>query len=173
MVKRFDWYKADDVKQVKKETPQNPTKLKHGIQAGQVVVVLAGRFRGKRVVFLKQLESGNLLVTGPYKVNGVPLMRIPQKQTLATSKIIDIAGVNSATVNDAYFKKDVSVKGTKEEQFFENGKAKKTVVSKEKKDTQKKVDSALLATLKGKTEAKYLRDIFTLHKGQKAHELVF
>ena len=124
MVKRFDWYKADDEKKVIHKCKQNPTKLKHGIKAGQVLVILTGRFRGKRVVFLKQLESGNLLVTGPYKVNGVPLVRIPQKHTLTTSKIIDLAGVNADNVNDAYFAKDKKKKGSKEEQFFENGKPK-------------------------------------------------
>ena len=122
MVKRFDWYKADDVKvHFKRKTP-TPAKLKGGVQPGQVLIILAGRFRGKRVVLLKQLESGLLCVTGPYRINGVPLKRIPQKLTLATSKRISLDGVKADKINDAYFVRDKKAKASKEQKFFSDDK---------------------------------------------------
>jgi hypothetical protein len=59
------YYPAEDVVPKKGPTPvRNPPKLKKNISAGTILILLAGRFRGKRVVFLKQLTSGLLLVSG-------------------------------------------------------------------------------------------------------------
>ena len=73
------WYKADDAPcalKRKRCLAHKKTALRKNIKPGQVLILLSGRFRGKRVVFLKQLDSGLLLVTGPFKVNGVPLRRV-------------------------------------------------------------------------------------------------
>ena len=59
------YYPAEDAAVAKGPVPvRNAPRLKKGVTPGTVLVLLAGRFRGKRVVCLKQLESGLLLVTG-------------------------------------------------------------------------------------------------------------
>ena len=59
------FYAADDEpKPLNRNFKPKTAKLRSSIKAGSVLILLSGRFRGKRVVFLKQLESGLLLVTG-------------------------------------------------------------------------------------------------------------
>ncbi|KDQ64573.1 hypothetical protein JAAARDRAFT_117694 [Jaapia argillacea MUCL 33604] len=172
------YYPAEDVHQPKKSRKvPKPSNLRSSITPGTVLILLAGRFRGKRVVFLKQLESGLLLVTGPYKVNGVPLRRVSQAYVIATSTKVDLGDFKVNTkINDAYFGKS-KAKGSvsAEHEFFEDGKAKeKEAFPESKAADQKEVDKAVIAGIK-KTEhlAKYLKATWGLSKGQFPHSMAF
>ncbi|KZP32962.1 60S ribosomal protein L6 [Athelia psychrophila] len=172
------FYPAEDVRQPKKSRKSpKPTHLRNTITPGTILILLAGRFRGKRVVFLKQLESGLLLVTGPFKVNGVPLRRVNQAYVIATTTKVELEGVNvDEKINDSYFAK-AATKGPKsaEAEFFSEGKPKEKEPFPAAKSTdQKDIDKAIIASIK-KTEhlAKYLKASWGLSKGQYPHEMKF
>ncbi|GAA0155108.1 ribosomal protein [Lithospermum erythrorhizon] len=173
---KVKFYPADDVKKpLANRRKERPTKLRASITPGTVLIILTGRFKGKRVVFLKQLSSGLLLVTGPFKINGVPLRRVNQAYVIATSTKVDIATVNVDKFDDKYFAKKVEKKKTKGEgEFFEADKEEKNVLPTEKKDDQKAVDASLIKAIESVPELKaYLGARFSLKSGMKPHELVF
>jgi len=158
-------------------------RVRPSLQPGTVLIVLSGRARGKRVVLLKVLDSGLLLVTGPYKANGVPLRRINPTYVIATSTKIDISGLKlSDDLKDSLFKKE-KVKNTKKkgaEEFFgknkEEKKAKKekTKLPEQKLNLQKEIDEQLLPLIKKeKYLFDYLSSLFTLSQGQYPHLLKF
>jgi ribosomal protein L14E/L6E/L27E len=153
----------------------NAPKLRTSITPGTVLILLAGHFKGKRVVFLKQLEYGLLLVTGPFKVNGVPLRRVNQAYVIATSTKIDISSVDVAKHGDAYFKRAVTKSKKGESEFFEAEKEKEEKsLPKEKKEDQKAIDAKRIPLIEAVPEMKtYLSARFSLKSGVKPHELVF
>ena len=111
------------VSQVRKSTrPWAPRKT---LQPGTILILLAGRFRGKRVVLLKNLDQGVLLVTGPFKINGVPLRRVNARYVIATSQKVDLKGVDDKKLGDIsqpkYFTGEKSKEKAGEEAFFKQG----------------------------------------------------
>ena len=170
MVKHFAWYPAEDEKKSfvrKSKHNLKPTQLRKGLKPGTVVIILAGRFRGRRAVFLKQLKSGLLLVTGPYKINGIPLKRVSQAYVIPTSTCISLKS-SAESINDEYFKKE---KEHVKKLFKEE---KEHVLPTEKKEIQKNVDKDIVAAIDKKSlEYKYLQARFTLRSGMRPHEMKF
>ena len=103
----------------------NPAKPRESLQPGAILILLAGRFRGKRVVLLKHLPQGILLVTGPFKINGVPLRRVNARYVIATSGSVDLTGVDKSVLakvsTPEYFTKEKSKEKKTEESFFKQG----------------------------------------------------
>ena len=170
------WYPAEDAKFPLKRAAVSAalTKLRASITPGTIVILLAGHFKGKRVVFLKQLASGLLLVAGPYGVNGVPAKRVNQRYVIATSQKVDVAGVDCAKFDDAYFKKPAKAAGKKgEEDFFEGEQKAKELPASYVADN-KALDAALAPKIKAVPHLDgYMATKFTLRSGDKPHEMKF
>jgi len=161
--------------------PQRKHKLRRSLTPGTICILLAGRHAGKRVVFLKQLNSGLLLVTGPFKINAVPLRRVNQQYVIATSMKLDISKVNvDAKFNDLYFRRDKrSQNKTRKQQEGNIFASDKTLyqVSDARKGDQAEVDKSLLAVIKSHSEKKillkYLGSPFGLRSGLYPHKVKF
>jgi len=161
---------------------KNP--LRRSLIPGTILILLSGRFRGKRVVFLKQLDSGLLLITGPYKLNGVPLRRVNQAYVIATTFRLPLMHKLPATLSDRTFKKEKNKKAKKTEADFfaqkagekpkkKGQKAKKTIPDSRKQD-QKTVDAPLIKSIKKVPLLKhYMASRFSLGRKQFPHLLKF
>lgn len=153
-------------------------RLRPSITPGTILILLAGRHRGKRVVFLKQLASGLLLVTGPVKLNGCPLRRIAQSFVIATRTRIDLSGITlPERVTDLYFRRLRQVKKAGSESALFAKQTQTYQLTLERKEDQRAVDSQVMGAIKktddGKLLIAYMRSLFSLKNGQKPHSMVF
>lgn len=166
------FYPADDVPKANQPSEaRKPTKLRASITPGTVLILLAGRFKGKRVVFLKQLPSGLLLVSGPYKVNGVPARRVSQAYVIATSTKVTIpASLKLDKFDDAFFKKADSTSKKSDEMFAAQDAA--PALTPEYIAAQKELDAALAKAVSPEITA-YLSARFSLHDGDRPHLMAF
>ncbi|KAJ3441627.1 60S ribosomal protein L6 [Anaeramoeba flamelloides] len=148
------------------------------IEQGTVLILLIGKFKGKRAVFLKQLSSGLLLVTGPYQINGVPLTRIKRKYVIATKTKVDLGElVVPEEVNDKFFspKKPINNWEKTEEKFFtKKQELKKVGLNESQTKLQNQVDKSVNDAIKKVQYLKeYLTARFQLQKGQLPHKMKF
>ena len=169
------FYPADDVPfplrsaRVARAAGRGP-KTRASIAPGVVCILLTGQATmGKRVIVLKVLASGLLVVTGPFAVNGVPVRRVSPTYVIATSTSVDVSKVNSSKFTDAYFGKDKSAAKDGEDGFFDAATS-KAVVSDARKADQKAVDAAISLSADMKA---YMASRFSLKKGDRPHEMVF
>jgi len=194
--KKFN--KGKEVRVVKQKTPHfypaeaRPKKLpttrtlraptiRTSLRPGTVVILLAGRYKGQRCVVLKHLKSGLICVTGPYKINGIPLRRVNPAYVIATSTSVDLKGVTvSDKINDDYFRA-AKKKAEKKPEKTDS----KVVESKKEESSKHKVDSSRVADQKAIDEAliknikqvpqlgAYLSSVFCLKNGDFPHLMKF
>merc|ERR1712168_86780 len=174
LVKAPRFYPTEDVKKPlrHRKTPST-SKVRQSLTPGTIVILLAGRHKGKRVVFVKDLgESGLILVTGPYKVNGVPLRCVPQSYVIATQMKIDVSKLSiPETVTETMFER--TKKEKKSTEMFEDTDS-KYAPTEERKAAQQAVDDQLLPEISNVDHLrKYMQSLFTLRKGQYPHEMAF
>jgi len=113
---------------------------------------------------------------GPYKLNGVPLRRVPQSYVIGTQTTVDVSGVKlPKEVNDDLFKKPQSAKKQKkDEDFYEDGAKKPSTIDESRKALQKTVDTAVLASINKTPMLKqYIASRFSLKNGDKPHLMTF
>ncbi|KAL8841738.1 MAG: hypothetical protein Q9205_001369 [Flavoplaca limonia] len=172
------FYPAEDEKKPKKVRKSiKPARPRPSLAPGSILILLAGRFRGKRVILLKHLPQGVLLVTGPYKANGVPLRRVNARYVIATSVKVDLKGIDEKVVEkvseEGYFTREKKNDKVGEEAFFKQGeKPEKKKISSARASDQKAVDKTLLTNIKKEPMLlEYLRSSFSLRAGDRPHEM--
>ncbi|KAI1292028.1 60S ribosomal protein L6 [Halotydeus destructor] len=157
--------------------------FKAGLQPGRVLIVLAGRHKGKRVVVLKTLASGLILITGPHVINGCPIRRMHQNFVIVTSTKLDLSGLQvPETIDDKYFKKvRLNLKNAKSKKaeggdIFDT-KTEAYKPSEQRKKDQIAVDKQVVEVIRKNADKKllfsYLGSYFQLRNRVYPHALKF
>lgn len=152
--------------------------LRKTLKKGKILILLAGRQKGKRVVLLKALKSGLLLVNGPFAVNSCPLRRISQNYVIATKTRVNLKNYKVPKhINDTYFRRQPKKKNSRAERDIFAEKVEKYVPSEQRKKDQKQIDEAVLKAIQKHKESKvvmrYLKSMFSLRSNQFPHRMQF
>ena len=114
------------------------------------------------------------MVSGPFKINGVPLRRVNQAYVIATSTKVDVSSVDVKSINDEYFARSADSSAEGEEEFFLGDAPKPAIVSDQRKADQKKIDDALVKAVEAVPMlTAYLAAQFSLSANDKPHLMKF
>ncbi|EUB55393.1 60S ribosomal protein L6 [Echinococcus granulosus] len=168
---------------------------------GTIVILLAGRHRGKRAVIVgRHRFSGLLLITGPLKCNGIPVRRVHPDYVIATKTCIKMDKVGMSAIaslhicglcsqlrlpsrmqTKEYFarqKPQPRSKNAADNLFVDAATAagkKAYKLKEERKEDQKLVDKRVIEAIKRNKHAKmlfaYLRSQFSLSRHDKPHRM--
>ncbi|KYN17603.1 60S ribosomal protein L6 [Trachymyrmex cornetzi] len=152
--------------------------LRPTLTPGTICILLAGPHKGKRVVYLKQLKSGLLLITGPFLINACPLRRVSQNYVIVTSSKLNIKGTKLlGHINDDYFKRKHDKRAKKEEGDIFSKRKEEYKPSDQRKANQKIVDKMVIDAIKKHPDKKllftYLSAMFGLRSSQYLHRMKF
>ena len=155
--------------------------LRKSLTPGTVCILLAGRFRGSRVVNLGEVEkNGPLVVTGPFKINGVPLRRVDPAYVIATSQKVDVSKVDRTKLTKGLFAKPRKAMRKRSEKSFLKLKADTKAADAsakalgERKALQKTIDDVIIKGVAATPQvAKYLASRFTLRRFEAPHRMKF
>ncbi|XP_075251259.1 uncharacterized protein LOC142343317 isoform X1 [Convolutriloba macropyga] len=191
-------YSVRPEKKHKKKGAYPKVTLRKSLTPGTIVILVAGKqvHRGRRLVFVKMLDSGHLLLAGPKGLNRMPLMPVLQNFVIATSTSIpltDAVKTQADKIDFSMFKK-LQEKKSKESGIFTDSAAKDKVhgqaagshdqASTEPRidpEVEKALDDALMASVENFSKdplekeifTAYMRQKFTLKNGLMPHNMKF
>lgn len=176
----------------KRTVKKNKPSLRKSLKPGTVVILLTGRFAGKHAIFLRQLPSGLILISGPFRSNGVPLKRVQQTHVIPTQTRIRLPKNLCKSVKDSWFMKPKSLPRLEAKKLKEKKEEKKTAKSEKKPvlavkktttrsrltplyaNTQKRIDKEITRAIKRVPHLNaYIQSRFQLKSTDRPHNMVF
>jgi len=130
----------------KRHKKVHPGKVRSSLQPGRIAIILSGKYAGKRVVVVKHLPSRLVVVSGPFRLNRVPLRRVDAAYLIGTSVQINLPEVlknELSEITDDHFSKKLKAKKLKQrkalsKKYLKEKKEKSGDKSAEKSETGQK-----------------------------------
>jgi ribosomal protein L14E/L6E/L27E len=110
LIKKKSGLKIENKLNFEKSSRKKNKKTFSNLKPGSVLILLSQKLLGKKVILINTTESGLLVVTGPFSLNGISLRRVNKKYTIQSGAELSVENFNSPTLilnsrlfNDEYF----------------------------------------------------------------------